>query len=273
MPHRLEHACLPAAIYAGGAASCVLTLAGGAPGHEQALAIGFTAAVAWMAYILDRAKIFARWHDPADRLARPERDAWVRAHRGGLLAGAAALATIGVVFALALRPWLATFVPAGAAAVIAYGSRDAASDRTRPKDVLLLKNALTAAAFATLACSSTSAAGIDPRAVASPGLFLACVVLGDAVLCDIEDLHADEAHRTRTVAVAAGPRTARTLGLGILALTATSWLVFVDRTPASAVIAAGLWLTATLAVWATHRVRIAIDLRMGVVALAAALIA
>lgn len=269
---RLEHVCLPSAIYAAGlTVGGLLLVSPAAVGPAHALAVALVVAIAWMAHVLDRVKVLRRWRDPADRMANPARDAWIERNRRAMLVIAAMLALGSGVLAWVLEPWLVVLVPAGAAAVVAYGSRPTDSRRPRPKDVLILKNALTGLAYATLiGCAMWPA--LADRAGLWPALaIVALIVAGDAILSDIDDRSADEAFGTRTVPVVAGRRRAILAAAGSYAAGVLIWVIFGPATGPAGVFVLGLPLVG-LALAMLPRTRTAIDLRAGVVAAGAVLL-
>lgn len=241
-------------------AAGALAMAGAAVAYEQALAIGLVASVAWMAHLLDRAKPLARWHDPADRMADAARDAWVMRHRLGLNMAAIEAGVIACVLALIIEPWLALLVPVGAASVLIYGARRSDSRRVRPKDVLVIKNALTGLAYATLIGCVLWAVLPEPGGLGLALAMVALLVAADAMLSDIDDTPADATFGTRTVPVFAGRRWASGIGLGLHALAIVLWLVL--GAGSGGIFAYGMSLS-TAAIVLAPTLRRAIDLRAG----------
>ncbi|MFI4916022.1 MAG: UbiA family prenyltransferase [Phycisphaerales bacterium JB060] len=251
---------MPSAVYAAGVAAGTLAMVGATVVYDQALAIGLITSIAWMAHLLDRAKPLARWHDPADRMADAQRDAWVLRHRLGLNVAAIEAAIIACVLALIIDPWLVLLVPFGAASVLVYGARKSDSRRTRPKDVLVIKNAITGLAYATLIGCVLRAELPEPSGLGLPLAMVALLVAADAMLSDIDDTPADATFGTRTVSVFAGRRWARGIGLGLHALAIVLWLVL--GTGWGNAFAYGMPLSAAAIVLAPT-LRRAIDLRAG----------
>lgn len=234
------------------------------------LSIALVATVAWMAHLLDRAKPLAALDDPADRMANPTRDAFVQRHRLALNLLAAALGLVACVLAVLLDPWLVGLVPLGAMSVIIYGARKSESRRTRPKDVLIVKNALTGLAYATLIGCVLFAAMPGLVEHRPPWIALGLVALlvtGDAMLSDIDDTPADAMFGTRTVSVLAGRRWAMVSGIAIYAMVVAYWMVLGNHTATSLTLAIGLPATG-VAIAFLPRVRSLIDVRGGVLALA-----
>ncbi len=251
---------MPSAVYAAGMAAGTVAMSGVAVAYEQFLAIGLITSIAWMAYLLDRAKPLARWHDPADQMADAARDAWVGRHRIGMNLAAIEAGIMASVLALIIEPWLVLLVPVGAASVLAYGARASDSRRVRPKDVLVIKNVLTGLAYATLiGCV------LWVMLPSHEGLWIAqavvsLMVMADAMLSDIDDTPADATFGTRTMSVWAGRRWARTVGLGVHGMAVVLWLVL--GTGTGGLFAYGLPLTAII-LTLSPALRTAIDLRAG----------
>jgi 4-hydroxybenzoate polyprenyltransferase len=228
-------------------------------------------AIAWMAHLLDRAKPLAAWNDPADRMANPRRDAFVQRYRLAMNFLTGSLGLSACILAMFIEPWLVVLVPAGAIAVVVYGSRPSDSRRPRPKDVLVLKNALTGLAYATLIGCALWAALPDRTGLWPALAIVALVVAADAILSDIDDRPADEAFGTRTVPVLAGRRRATLAAAGIYGAAMAIWAIWGTPNAAAGFVAIGLPLTG-LALAVLPRTRTAIDLRAGAVALLAILL-
>jgi 4-hydroxybenzoate polyprenyltransferase len=261
--------CLPSAVYAGGIAGAAFELSGvGFDAWAWSVSIVLVATIAWMAHLLDRAKPLAAWHDPADGVANPRRDAFVRRNRRAMNLLAAALGFVACVLAMLVDWRLIGLVPAGAAAVIIYGARPSESRRTRPKDLLVIKNALTGLAYASLVGCVLFAAMPGTIGRGMPWIALGLVALlvtGDAMLSDIDDTTADAMFGTRTVSVLAGRRWAVVWGVAIYGMVVVYWLVLGIHTPATLTLAIGLPATG-VAVAFLPRVRSLIDVRGGVLA-------
>ena len=163
-----------------------IILSGASPDTSPGLlAIALVTSIAWMAHVLDRAKLLRRWRDPADRMADPEREAWVDRHRTRLLVLAAMLCAVAFFLALAINAWLELLLPAGIMAVVIYGARPSESRRTRPKDVLLAKNLLTGLAYATLVAAVLWAALPETASLWIALGVVALLVSADAMQSDI----------------------------------------------------------------------------------------
>jgi len=150
-------------------------------------------------YLIDRVKLRDRDLDAADLTAMPERHTFLRNHAVSLrLASIALLAVSSALFAMH-HPWLSALAPLGLLAVVVYslGPRHGA----RPKDQLLIKNAIVAAGMASLAGLVLWAHDADllaRRPIAMLG-WLGLTVFGDAALSDLDDSVSDERFRTQTL--------------------------------------------------------------------------
>lgn len=269
---RLEYLCLPSAVYAGGMAAAAFELSGAVfDATSWSLAIVLVATIAWMAHLLDRAKPLAAWHDPADRMANPQRDAFVQRHRLALNVLATTLGLVAGVLAILLDPRLVVLVPIGAVSVIVYGARPSNSRRTRPKDVLVIKNALTGLAYATLIGCVVLVAVPGLQEQGLPWLALSLIgllVTGDAILSDVDDTPADAMFGTTTVSVLGGRKWATMVAVGTYVIVMGCWLWLGTRTPTALMLAIGLPATGVLIAF-LPRVRSLIDVRGGMLALVA----
>ena len=168
-------------------------------------------------YLLDRVKLRDSWLDPADAQSHPRRHAFVLRHTHTLRIASSLLLIAAGWLGSQLMPlgWAIPLI--AVAGVLVYAGKPRAA-RPRPKDMLLVKNAYVAAGIAGFAAlvtvaaatrGSTLAAMQDTvRAHAAP-LLLASVhlslrVLADAILCDLDDEHADRRFNTRTLPVQVG---------------------------------------------------------------------
>ncbi|UYV12637.1 MAG: UbiA family prenyltransferase [Phycisphaera sp.] len=259
-------------MYAAGLATATLELSGAAfDARTWSLSIALITTIVWMAHLLDRAKPLMAWDDPADRMANPVRDAFVQRHRVAMNVLAASLGLSACMLAVLVEPWLVVLVPIGAVSVIIYGSRRSESRRTRPKDVLVIKNALTGLAYATLIGCVLFASVPELFEQRLPWIALGIVcmlVTGDAILSDIDDTPADAMFGTKTVSVLAGRRWARVVAIGIYVIAVAYWLGLGEHTPTTLTLAIGLPAMGMLIAF-LPRVRSLIDVRGGVLALVA----
>ncbi len=201
-----------------------------ATGTVELRAVGVALLAAWGTVLLDRVKATDALLDPADAIAAPERQRWIRAHRRALrgLVVATGLAAAGLAWTM--TPLAALLAPSAWAGVVAYAPRPADRGR-RPKDVFLLKNAIVAASIVGLAVvleRLARGAPVAPRAEMASAVFLALVVFGDAALCDLDDVRGDRASRTATLPTRLG--TGWTVAVA-LALRTAGWAVLVATLP------------------------------------------
>jgi 4-hydroxybenzoate polyprenyltransferase len=272
----LGHLALWAALYAAACVAWVVVLSG----EGRALTAGpmvFAACTAGAVYLLDRVKWRDGLLDPADAAAHPERQRFLRARRRGLRAAAAALLGTAVVVGAA-RDWALGLLPfAGWAGVWIYAGRRPREAHLppRPKDLTGVKNAFVAcglAGFAGLSAEGWTTASGAQIALAAGAVGL--VVLGDAVLCDLDDLDADAAHGTWTLPVVLG-RMRAGLAAWLVHVCAAAVVLAVWRQPAAWALAVGVAGTTPLFVIRAMRaggVRDWVDLRLPVLALLAVLI-
>lgn len=272
--------------YVGAAVLCVSQVAGldvATSVPSMTVAVLFACCTSWGAYVLDRVKLRNAWLDPADARADQHRHAFVVLHARGLralilvLLGAAA--GLGALLhpAMIALPFLALF------SVLVYAGRPRAR-LPRPKDLFLLKNAYAAvgitgfAAVVAIAAASPGAGfeafGRTARACVIP-LSLSCAhlavrVLADAVLCDLDDEHADRNFRTLTLPTQIGRMPAWNVALGCrLAIVAA--LVTIPSLPLMPRLAwAGVTALSSIVLrWSSPaRVRDWVDLRFAVEACA-----
>jgi 4-hydroxybenzoate polyprenyltransferase len=227
----LSHLALYPALYAAASIPFLFHFTGRVPpARTLALAIVVTFLTALGAYLLDRVKLRAAWLDPADIAAEPRRYRFLTAR----LIPVRCLALLSLVLATVTAALLPTPVRAGvpqhwpmllpllsAVGVTAYAHR-ARRTLPRPKDVLLIKNAYTAAgitgfaSLVVLASQPTLPADLPamlPLCLAGVTLFAR--VFADAVLCDLDDAETDRLHGTATLATAFGRRRAWNIALAV----------------------------------------------------------
>lgn len=216
----LSDAAVLAGLYVTGAAAFCAQVSGLdvlMPTKLIGLAAGTVFCTTVAVYLLDRVKLRDPWLDPADAQSHPRRHTFVLHHTRLLrIACLLLLITAGSLGSL-LMP-LGWAIPlAAVAGVLVYAGRPRAA-RPRPKDILLVKNSYVAVGIAgfvalvTVAAATpavtfagmrdTVAANAVPLLIASAHLALR--VLADAVLCDLDDEHADRRFNTRTLPVQVG---------------------------------------------------------------------
>ncbi len=179
-------------------------------------------------YLLDRVKLRDSWLDPADAQSHPRRHAFVLRHTGTLRMTCSLLLIAAGWLGSQLMPfgWAVPLI--AVAGVLAYAGQPRTS-RRRPKDILLVKNAYVAAGIAGFAAIVTVAAATPGATLAAmqqmvsahavplllASAHLSLRVLADAVLCDLDDEHADRRFNTRTVPVHVGRMPAWNTALAI----------------------------------------------------------
>jgi len=271
----LAHLGVFSAMYVASSLAVIGTLSG-VRVPPAAYAIAFLTAHA--TYLLDRVKLRDMDLDPSDLVAHPERAAFVRGHARVCRSAVLGSAVAAIVVALMTVPLASVLVPASLFGVLVY-ARSKRHWQWRPKDVLALKNpsvALAITAFAiALVLIFTDRPFLEAlRAVALPAIFLAMHVFADAVLCDIDDTHADGCFGTRTVPVTVGRRAAERLALAVklLAVSIPAILMWLSSVSAAAAI---VWMVvptltaiALLFVW-RGRYRDAVDLSLPLAAVVA----
>jgi len=154
-------------------------------------------------YVLDRVKPHDRLRDPADAIAHPTRDAFVRRHLIPLRILCLLMAA-GVVVTGSFVHWAMPVIAVGAlAGVLVYGSIPRTQRlRRRPKDMLIIKNLAVAGAFGSMTMAMLWSQGLMPTA-ALPAVgvvaFMGLHIFTDAMLCDIDDARADAQFGTSTI--------------------------------------------------------------------------
>ena len=199
---RFGHLAIWAGLYIGGAI-VVLHERSGARHTLVEFGAGFFLGVS--VYLTDRAKWLDAHLDPGDLASDERRHVFLRRHapiiRPAMLVGAGTSAIM-----LACIDWrLVVLVPGSICGVIAYAwrSRTSTRRRARVKDVLLLKNLAVATSITMLAGAIVLAS--EGSLAPSPVLTLLLIVLGDAILCDLDDREADLAYGTNTLPTTFGP--------------------------------------------------------------------
>ncbi len=222
-------------------------------------------------YLLDRVKPHDALRDPADAIAHPTRDAFVRRHLI-LLRMLCLLVASGVTIAGFFVHWSMPIIAIGAfGGVLVYGSIPRTQRlHRRPKDLLILKNLAVAGAFGSMTMAMLWSQGLMPT-VALPAIgviaFIGLHIFTDAMLCDIDDARADAQFGTSTIVNQINADGTWQLGL-LLNIVAAIWLCtmasadWIAQKPA--IIVAMLLPLGTVIVRkvAPNRVRDAIDLKM-----------
>lgn len=221
-------------------------------------------------YLLDRVKPHDRLRDPADAIAHPTRDAFVRRHLVALRILCLLLAA-AVIVTGSLVHWAMPVIAIGALfGVLVYGSIPRTQRvQRRPKDVLIVKNLAVACAFSSMTMAMLWSQGLMPTA-ALPAVgavaFIGLHIFTDAMLCDIDDARADAQFGTSTIVNQINADGTWQLAL-LLNIIAAIWLCTMASAEwiaqESAIILAMLLPLGTVIVRKTspNRVRDAIDLK------------
>ncbi len=195
-------------------------------------------------YLLDRVKLRDAWLDEADREAHPDRFAFIHRHRRplrGLIVCEAVAATGLLALIYPLLALLPAFALGG---VVVY----AGLPRTfwvppgarRIKDLLIVKNLAVAGSITAFALLLAIVVAGDEAGRWAwwrwswVGAFLLLHVLADSMLCDIDDVGADERFGTQTLAWRRSARFVRALAIGfalaIALVTWANWILWTDNT-------------------------------------------
>lgn len=281
-----SHLALWPTLYVLSAAVCLAQIAG--LHAARPLAGLFAAAVlacnAAGAYLLDRVKLRDAWLDPADTIAGPARDRFMRRHARPLRVLVAALFVLGAISGWFLWRGLALAPALVVGGMTAYAGKPR-THAPRLKDVLLIKNAFVASgitAFVLIVVLSAASQGDTlaflrdsardhalPIVLAAIHVFLR--VLADAVLCDLDDERADRRYRTSTLPVILGRerawRVAMAIRIGLAAALVLSLRVL-PATPALAWAAITILTTFVLRLLRPSRLRDWVDARFPLEALA-----
>lgn len=267
----------------------ILTSHDGALPSADVLAGAFCAGTG--VYLFDRVKLSDALLDPSDAAAHPERYRFVSSRSRPLRFLSLTLGVVATVLTARLHPIALTVVPLAYLGVWIYaGVRvfPASGASKRVKDVLVLKNAtvgvsITLFAFLLVLADGARLHGtdlldelaIDPLNAVWSCVFLASHVFVDAVLCDVDDRHADARFGTDTIPARAGVYAAwwtAIIGNVVLLLAAIGMRWRLDSTQASWFGLAMLGSLLALRAWRPTRVRDLIDLRLPACALAVALL-
>lgn len=219
-------------------------------------------------YLFDRVKISRSRMDPADAVAQPDRFlALLRHHRA-----VRTLIVVELLCASAVGWWIwspLALVPAGVAAVIDwYAGRPADPTRPRPKDRAAAKGLFITAGHICLAIGPLVSARAGPLwgRLAAGAMVVALVIFADAVLCDLDDRHADAGYGTMSIPVLAGPRAAWLTAGAAYAFAAVAAFLVVP--PVQATCFAALLLASAVVARLLPRRRDFIDARLAVIAAA-----
>lgn len=227
----------------------------------RSVAIAMLAAMG--TYLIDRARPLPGRVDPADTVAHASRAALMVRSGGLIRLSAVILLTLAAFLALAVSP-LAVLVVVGAPiGVLVYSHR---GQLTRPKDKVVVKNAFVALSIMTLVMVLIDRVQ-QPEAVAVVGGFLLLHVFVDAMLCDIDDRHADARFGTRTIpnmlGVAATWRIAILMNvIAFFLLVLAAWMNVLSWPPALLLGLTTLLATVILSSLPVARVKDFVDLKL-----------
>ncbi len=171
-------------------------------------------------YLLDRVKLTDAMADPSDALAHPKRHRLITRNARWVRVLMALVLVLAVMTGWSLGGWvLGALVCLAILGVLIYGgmpARKPPEHAWRIKDLFLLKNFAVAGSI-TLFCGVVLVVLRQPEPDAgaifaaflrlgSGGLVIGLIVLGDAILCDIDDVRADAKFGTRTIPACFGLR-------------------------------------------------------------------
>ncbi len=232
-------------------------------------------------YLLDRVKLSDRLLDPADQSAHPARYEFLGARTRGVRLLAALCGVSSLLLAWNVHP-LATVVVAFAhVGVLLYAGPRVAKmpGRGRVKDVFLIKNLAVAGSITAMAgamCLLSSGVTL-PRfpfaSVLTTAGVLVPLILGDAILCDLDDAVSDGIAGTQTIASLMGVRPAWAVA-GVMHLVACIALLIIAHGTLELVRAWAIGLVACSAILFAirpGRVRDLVDTRLGVIGICFAL--
>ena len=174
-------------------------------------------------YLLDRVKIADHRQDPADALALPDRAMlFARFAKPIRLLVLAELAGASIAGFL-LHPLLAIIPLCALGCIHLYAGRQANARSPRLKDLPALKALLIASGHIALSFVILWAKNHDLLTnltmldlYSTIGLWL--LIVGDAILCDIDDHDTDKLYSTQSLAVMFGTNAAWWIALGLIAM-------------------------------------------------------
>ncbi|MCH2132414.1 MAG: UbiA family prenyltransferase [Phycisphaerales bacterium] len=232
------------------------------------LAVAVAIPAAMGTYLIDRARPLPGRVDPADAIAHADRAALMIRSGGFIRFAAVVLLALAMVLAMTISPLVVLVIIGAPIGVLVYSHRGTLG---RPKDRLIIKNAFVAVSIVTLVLVLV-AAGHQPGAVAVVGSFLLLHIFVDAMLCDLDDRHADSRFGTRTIpntiGVAATWRIAILVNLfaaGLLLVAA--WLSVLAWPPAILLGLSTLAATVVLSTLPVSRTKDLVDLKLPVAVL------
>lgn len=232
-------------------------------GSVSFLAVAIAIPAAMGTYLIDRARPLPGRVDPADTVAHASRAALMVRSGGLIRVSAVLLLALASALALVISPVAIVVVVGAPVGVLIYSHR---GQHTRPKDRLILKNAFVAVSIVTLVLVLEGHVH-QPAAMAVVGGFLLLHVFVDAMLCDIDDRHADARFGTRTIpntlGVVATWRLAIVMDLmAVVLLVLAAWMTVLPWLPAILLGLTTLSATVILASFPVARVKDLVDLKL-----------
>ncbi len=217
----------------------------------NARTIAYILLIGHACYLLDRVKISDQRQDPADAIALPERALLFSTHGRRIRLLIVLELLVSALVGWLLHPAMALVPIAALVVVHLYAGRGATPGDPRFKDLPALKAFMIASGHLALTVALLWANDhlfyehLRWRApVIAAGIWL--VVSGDAVLCDLDDEHADRAYETNSLPVLLGPRRAWLLALAIITLGGGALCASYAHPAASGAVAALLVLSTLL---------------------------
>lgn len=183
--------------------------------------IAYILLVAHACYLFDRVKFTDHRQDPADAIALPTRAIIFSQHSQLIRALIGIELIAATITGSCIHPLLASIPLMAMLVVHIYAGRGATPDSPRLKDLPILKAFIIAGGHVALVLvvlwsnQLLNIAHIQrTELMINIGVWL--IVAGDAVLCDIDDLDADRAYRTQSLAVSYGSQRAWHAAIGFI---------------------------------------------------------
>lgn len=215
-------------------------------------------------YLLDRVGPWPAPPDRADVASVPGRVRFLRRAVPQVRIVAALVLVLGCALAVTDGPLVALVVPAAVVGMLCYSH---APDTRRLKDVIVVKNLTVSvsitALVVVLVCAASSGWSWDRLSVASAALLLN--VMAGAMLCDLDDRHADARRGTRTIPNTLGPSASWWIADALVAAAAGIVLIgahagMLDATHATALALLPLGIALLLHLARPRRVRNLVDI-------------
>jgi len=156
-------------------------------------------------YLLDRVGVGTTLPDRADVASQPRRVHFLRRTMPAARAWAFALLVVALALISSEGLLAALVVPLSLVGMLLYGHT---TGPRRVKDVLVMKNVAVGVSLVALALvlGTVDIHGIRVSALVVAGSALLLHVIGGAMLCDLDDQHADARRGTKTIPNHLGPR-------------------------------------------------------------------